>query len=106
MHRLIVTDQALGWLIRECLYVPADFQWGILAVRVRYEPRSLLTDRVFLVPPKATTWSNWGNLPIAVITTVATQSPFDKNVDPTLGTAYVAVFTLVVSVQRNKHRSY
>ncbi|GHJ84613.1 hypothetical protein NliqN6_1015 [Naganishia liquefaciens] len=68
---------ALGWLIRECLYVPADFQWGILA---------------------ATTWSNWGNLPIAVITTVATQSPFDKNVDPTLGTAYVAVFTLVYNI--------
>ncbi|KAJ9104588.1 hypothetical protein QFC21_002086 [Naganishia friedmannii] len=46
----------------------------------------------------ATTWSNWGNLPIAVITTIATQEPFDKSVDPTLGTAYVAVFTLIYNV--------
>lgn len=68
-----------------------------------YTTRSSFSSPTFLfivIPPQATTWSNWGNLPIAVITTVATQSPFDKNVDPTLGTAYVAVFTLVVSAPR------
>ncbi len=43
--------------------------------------------------------SNWGNLPTAVVQTVAQNAPFNKATDPTLGVAYVSVFILVVSIK-------
>jgi hypothetical protein len=46
---------------------------------------------------QASTFSNWGNLPTAVVQTIATQDPFDPKRDPTLGVAYVSVFMLIVS---------
>lgn len=74
----------MGFIIREFFYVPADFQWGIII---------------------ACTFSNWGNLPTAVVQTIATEKPFDPTTDPTLGVAYVAVFILIVSCVRSLGRN-
>ncbi|WRT64564.1 uncharacterized protein IL334_001496 [Kwoniella shivajii] len=64
-------------ITREICYVPPDFQYGILVMGVL---------------------SNWGNLPTAVVYTVAKGSPFDPSTDTELGVAYIAVFVLVMTV--------
>ncbi|KAL8292621.1 hypothetical protein RQP46_001233 [Phenoliferia psychrophenolica] len=73
--------QALGLsiavVIRELFYVPAEFQWGILLLGMI---------------------SNWGNLPTAIVQSVATESPFDPATDPSLGIAYIAIFILIMSL--------
>ncbi|GFZ47960.1 hypothetical protein JCM24511_05707 [Saitozyma sp. JCM 24511] len=64
-----------AWVCRELFYVPTDFQWGILVMG---------------------TVSNWGNLPTAVVNTIGKSLPFDGTEDITLGTAYIAIFVLVM----------
>ncbi|WWC59694.1 uncharacterized protein I303_102256 [Kwoniella dejecticola CBS 10117] len=64
-------------ITRELFYVPKDFQYGILVMGVL---------------------SNWGNLPTAVVQTLAKGSPFDPATDVELGVAYIAVFVLVMTV--------
>ncbi|WWC68162.1 uncharacterized protein I206_102085 [Kwoniella pini CBS 10737] len=64
-------------ITRELFYVPKDFQHGILVMGML---------------------SNWGNLPTAVVQTLAKGSPFDPDTDVELGVAYIAVFVLVMTV--------
>ncbi|CED85262.1 Auxin efflux carrier [Phaffia rhodozyma] len=64
-------------IIREIFWVPRNFQWGILM---------------------AGTLSNWGNLPTAIVQSVATNAPFDPDTDPTLGVAYISVFMIVYNL--------
>ncbi|OCF62002.1 hypothetical protein L486_01668 [Kwoniella mangroviensis CBS 10435] len=75
-----VLYQLLGlifaWIIRELFYVPIDFRWGILV--------SGLT-------------SNWGNLPTAIVQTMAKESPFNPAVDVDLGVAYIAIFIFIMN---------
>jgi len=47
-------------------------------------PRSRLADLVALDPQGAL--SNWGNLPTAIVQSVAAAAPFDPATDPALGT--------------------
>ncbi|KAL7411591.1 auxin efflux carrier, partial [Mrakia frigida] len=67
----------LAFLIREFFFVPREFQWGILIM---------------------VTLSNWGNLPTAIVQSVAAAAPFDPATDPALGTGYVAVFILAYNL--------
>ncbi|WWC73884.1 uncharacterized protein I206_107856 [Kwoniella pini CBS 10737] len=75
-----VSYQILGlffaWCIREIFYVPIDFRWGILV--------SGLT-------------SNWGNLPTAIVQTMAKEAPFNPAVDVDLGVAYIAIFIFIMN---------
>lgn len=73
-------EQLLGLIIREVFRVPADFRHGVVI---------------------ACAFSNWGNLPVAVVQTVAKNEPFDAATDPMLGVAYVSVFILIVSVDES-----
>ncbi|WVQ66266.1 uncharacterized protein L199_004445 [Kwoniella botswanensis] len=77
---IAVLYQLLGitfaWIIRELFYVPIDFRWGILV--------SGLT-------------SNWGNLPTAIVQTMAKESPFNPAVDVDLGVAYIAIFIFIMN---------
>ncbi|KAL1413270.1 Protein M3 [Vanrija albida] len=65
-----------AWVVREIAWVPKDFRWGILVMGVV---------------------SNWGNLPTAVVQTMAKEAPFDPAVDVDLGVAYIAIFVLVMN---------
>ncbi|WRT69901.1 uncharacterized protein IL334_006892 [Kwoniella shivajii] len=67
---------SFAWVIRELFYVPIDFRWGILV--------SGLT-------------SNWGNLPTAIVQTMAKEAPFNPAVDVDLGVAYVAIFIFIMN---------
>ncbi|WWC87859.1 uncharacterized protein L201_002756 [Kwoniella dendrophila CBS 6074] len=75
-----VSYQLLGlifaWFIREIFYVPIDFRWGILV--------SGLT-------------SNWGNLPTAIVQTMAKEAPFNPAKDVDLGVAYIAIFIFIMN---------
>ncbi|WVQ80223.1 hypothetical protein IAT38_002328 [Cryptococcus sp. DSM 104549] len=68
---------AFSYAVREFFYVPADFQYGILVLGMI---------------------SNWGNLPTAVVQTVAKGDPFDPATDEELGVAYIAIFILLMNV--------
>jgi soluble lytic murein transglycosylase-like protein len=41
--------------------------------------------------------SNWGNLPTAVVQTMAREAPFDPATDVDLGVAYIAIFILLMN---------
>ncbi|KAE8540514.1 hypothetical protein D1P53_003461 [Cryptococcus gattii VGV] len=58
-----------AWFVREFFFVPPDFRYGILVMG---------------------TLSNWGNLPTAVVQTLAKSAPFDPDTDVELGVAYIA----------------
>ncbi|AAW46043.1 hypothetical protein CNBJ0750 [Cryptococcus deneoformans B-3501A] len=66
-----------AWFVREFFFVPPDFRYGILVMG---------------------TISNWGNLPTAVVQTLAKSAPFDPDTDVELGIAYIAVFILAMNV--------
>ncbi|WVQ75815.1 hypothetical protein IAR50_005448 [Cryptococcus sp. DSM 104548] len=66
-----------AWLIKELFYVPADFRYGILVMGAI---------------------SNWGNLPTAVVQTMAKSAPFDPDTDTELGVAYIAVFVFIMNL--------
>ncbi|KZT58530.1 hypothetical protein CALCODRAFT_494804 [Calocera cornea HHB12733] len=73
--------QALGfvfaWFIRLFFYVPTRFQRGILV---------------------AGGWSNWGDVPVAVLMSITSQAPFTPSTDEALAIAYLAPFILVYFV--------
>ncbi|WWD00826.1 hypothetical protein V866_007764 [Kwoniella sp. B9012] len=81
LFMVAVIYQLIGLLFavitRELFYVPKDFHHGILVLGML---------------------SNWGNLPTAVVQTLAKSSPFDPDTDVELGVAYIAVFVLVMTV--------
>ncbi|OCF77171.1 membrane protein [Kwoniella mangroviensis CBS 8886] len=81
LFMVAVVYQLIGLLFalitRELFYVPKDFHHGILVLGML---------------------SNWGNLPTAVVQTLAKSSPFDPDTDVELGVAYIAVFVLVMTV--------
>ena len=66
---------------REVFYVPADFQYVSLVTR----SQACLTVRQGLVILMGI--SNWGNLPTAIVQSVALQDPFDPDTDSALGVA-------------------
>ncbi|KIR60535.1 membrane protein [Cryptococcus bacillisporus CA1873] len=66
-----------AWFVREFFFVPPDFRYGILVMGAL---------------------SNWGNLPTAVVQTLAKSAPFDPGTDVELGVAYIAVFVLAMNV--------
>lgn len=72
----VVIGTGLFAILREIFYVPGDFQWGFLMLGAM---------------------SNWGNLPIAVVQSVGTETPFDPSKDQALGIAYIAVFILIMN---------
>ncbi|KAK9896043.1 auxin efflux carrier [Cystobasidium minutum MCA 4210] len=72
----VVIGTTLFAILREIFYVPGDFQWGFLMLGAM---------------------SNWGNLPIAVVQSVGTETPFDPSKDQALGIAYIAVFILIMN---------
>ncbi|KAK4057082.1 Protein M3 [Microbotryomycetes sp. JL221] len=64
-------------LIRVCLPVPNNFRWGLIA---------------------AASWSNSGDLPIAVLSSIVGSSPFNGQRDADLAVAYCAIFILLFFV--------
>ncbi|KAF8603189.1 auxin efflux carrier [Ceratobasidium sp. AG-I] len=66
----------IAWLVREAFWVPRRFHNGILAAGV---------------------WSNWGDLPTAVIMTMTASAPFSSG-DSDVAVAYVSAFILVAFV--------
>ncbi|WOO76965.1 putative transporter [Vanrija pseudolonga] len=65
-----------AFIVKEIAWVPKDFRWGILVMGVV---------------------SNWGNLPTAVVQTMAREPPFNPATDVDLGVAYIAIFVLVMN---------
>ncbi|EJT98992.1 auxin efflux carrier [Dacryopinax primogenitus] len=66
-----------AYVIRIVFYVPPRFQRGILV---------------------AGAWSNWGDVPVAVLTSITSQAPFNPSTDSTLAVAYIAPFLLVYTI--------
>ncbi|KAG8745445.1 Protein M3 [Ceratobasidium sp. 414] len=63
----------VAWTVRKVFWVPRRFHNGILA---------------------AGTWSNWGDLPTAVIMSMTASAPFSKG-DSDVAVAYISAFILV-----------
>lgn len=95
----MIIGVCLGWIVREVFYVPRDFHYGILVVS-RSQKRLREANRVdgvclqlgyeFLAPLQQLALTKPGNLPIAVVQTVALGEPFDPNRDVELGVAYIS----------------
>ncbi|GAA5939058.1 uncharacterized protein JCM15063_004408 [Sporobolomyces koalae] len=64
----------LGFIARAITPTPRRYRYGVLA---------------------SYTFSNWGDLPIGVISSIMTSAPFNKETDEALGIAYVAIFILI-----------
>ncbi|GAA5901113.1 uncharacterized protein JCM6883_004759 [Sporobolomyces salmoneus] len=48
-------------------------------------------------------FSNWGDLPIGVISSIMTSEPFNRDTDEALGIAYVAIFILINYISRKSN---
>lgn len=92
-----------GLVVRELFYVPKDFRWGILVVSVHSWCSA---------DGKMGVVSNWGayctsrglrrsnspgNLPTAIVQTMAKEPPFDPSTDVDLGVAYISIFILMMN---------
>lgn len=94
-----LTGLAMGFILREFLYVPKDVNGSVPAPPPRR--RLSLTPSLFLALQFRygilimTALSNWGNLPTAIVQSVAANAPFDPTTDPTLGVGFVSVFICV-----------
>ncbi|GAA5823082.1 hypothetical protein JCM11251_007479 [Rhodosporidiobolus azoricus] len=64
----------LGIFIRLLFPTPRNFRWGLLAASI---------------------WSNWGDLPTAVVQTICASAPFNGQEDSDRAIAYVALYILV-----------
>ncbi|GAA5952432.1 hypothetical protein JCM3765_001971 [Sporobolomyces pararoseus] len=64
----------LGLIARSFTPTPRRYRYGLIA---------------------AFTFSNWGDLPIGVISSIMTSAPFNADTDEALGIAYVAIFILI-----------
>lgn len=64
----------LGLIARAFTPTPRRYRYGLIA---------------------AFTFSNWGDLPIGVISSIMTSAPFNAETDEALGIAYVAIFILI-----------
>lgn len=64
----------LGLIARSFTPTPRRYRYGLIA---------------------AFTFSNWGDLPIGVISSIMTSAPFNAETDEALGIAYVAIFILI-----------
>ncbi|KAJ7474875.1 auxin efflux carrier transmembrane protein [Mycena latifolia] len=67
----------LAWLVSQVFWVPHRFRWGILV---------------------AGGWSNWGDIPTAVVMSITGATPFNGSTDQTLSVAYIAGFILVYMI--------
>lgn len=72
-------------IIRELFYVPRDFRWGVLVLGIisNWGKLQFIDIGVFGVLMS-------GNLPTAVVQTMAKEPPFDPATDVDLGVAYIA----------------
>ncbi|KAF9023594.1 auxin efflux carrier [Hymenopellis radicata] len=74
---ICVIYQALGigiaWLTKQVFWVPHRFRYGILV---------------------AGGWANYGDIPIAVITSITSAAPFNGSSDQDLSVAYISAFIL------------
>ncbi|KZO97956.1 hypothetical protein CALVIDRAFT_554062 [Calocera viscosa TUFC12733] len=64
-------------VLREIVFVPRQFQWGLVTCG---------------------TMSNWNNLPTAVLMTVFMHAPFSGTADTQLGIAFIAVFIVAFQI--------
>ncbi|KAF7304414.1 Auxin efflux carrier transmembrane protein [Mycena chlorophos] len=69
----------IAWVVRLLFWVPHRFRWGIIV---------------------AGGWSNWGDIPTAVVMSITAAAPFNGEADQTLSVAYIAGFILVFMVRR------
>ncbi|KAJ7471569.1 auxin efflux carrier transmembrane protein [Mycena galericulata] len=67
----------LAWLVSQVFWVPHRFRWGILV---------------------AGGWSNYGDIPTAVVMSITGAAPFNGTADQTLSVAYIAGFILVYMI--------
>ncbi|KAJ7841083.1 auxin efflux carrier transmembrane protein [Mycena olivaceomarginata] len=67
----------LAWMVSQIFWVPHRFRWGILV---------------------AGGWSNYGDIPTAVVMSITGAAPFNGAADQTLGVAYIAGFLLVYMI--------
>ncbi|KAJ7438095.1 auxin efflux carrier transmembrane protein [Mycena galericulata] len=67
----------LAWLVSQVFWVPHRFRWGILV---------------------AGGWSNYGDIPTAVVMSITGAAPFNGTADQTLSVAYMAGFILVYMI--------
>ncbi|KAF7368689.1 Auxin efflux carrier transmembrane protein [Mycena venus] len=67
----------LAWLVSQIFWVPHRFRRGILV---------------------AGGWSNWGDIPTAVVMSITSAAPFNGTADQTLSVAYIAGFLLVYMI--------
>lgn len=96
----MILGVGLGWIVRELFYVPRDFHYGILVVSIcgcTCHIGADLLDGLCLelgydVPSSSqcSEADRSGNLPIAVVQTVALGEPFDPEQDVELGVAYIS----------------
>jgi len=64
-------------ILREIVFVPRQFRWGLVTCG---------------------TMSNWNNLPTAVLMTVFMHAPFNGSADTQLGIAFIAVFIVAFQI--------
>nr|GAT44866.1 auxin efflux carrier transmembrane protein [Mycena chlorophos] len=67
----------IAWVVRLLFWVPHRFRWGIIV---------------------AGGWSNWGDIPTAVVMSITAAAPFNGEADQTLSVAYIAGFILVFMI--------
>ncbi|KAJ7708205.1 auxin efflux carrier [Mycena rosella] len=67
----------MAWLVSQVFWVPWRFRWGILV---------------------AGGWSNYGDIPTAVVMSITGAAPFNGTADQTLSVAYIAGFLLVYMI--------
>jgi len=72
-----VLGLAQAWIIKQFFWVPHRFRYGVLAAGI---------------------WSNWGDVPLAVATSITSAAPFNGKQDSDLAVAYISVFILVFYV--------
>ncbi|KAF9043846.1 auxin efflux carrier [Hymenopellis radicata] len=74
---ICVIYQVLGiliaWLTKQVFWVPHRFRYGILV---------------------AGGWANYGDIPIAVVTSITSAAPFNGSTDQDLSVAYISAFLL------------
>ncbi|KAF8206071.1 auxin efflux carrier [Mycena galopus ATCC 62051] len=67
----------LAWLVSQIYWVPHRFRWGMLV---------------------AGGWSNYGDIPTAVVMSITGAAPFNGMTDQTLSVAYISGFLLIYMI--------
>ncbi|KAJ3539554.1 hypothetical protein NM688_g6347 [Phlebia brevispora] len=70
-------SMVMAWIVKQFFWVPHRFRYGIIM---------------------AGTWSNWADLPTAVVMSITAGPPFNPATDSNIAVAYVSAFIFVFFV--------